>query len=270
MDNASTDATAQVAMSYARNDDRIRYYRSEHFVPAAENWIRAFEKLDKKDSAFFMWAGDDDLWNPSYIERLLEPLLKDRRCVLSFSDYRQIDLEGSVVKSNCFGGRSWASRSALESFRWLMAQGGGHCAICGVMRLDALTWTPVFLDTSFGGDLWFILRLAAAGQLAYANAVLFSKRLGGISTTGSDASARMDERSIWNIGGDEWTMIDGLAVPFVAKAYIYARLTIAAKMLFPSKPIDFYLWPWFAAEMLRVNKRGLGLRTRLKSKLVGS
>ncbi|MBE0622150.1 MAG: glycosyltransferase [Burkholderiales bacterium] len=269
MDNASTDATPEIAQNYARKDSRVRHFRSEHFVCASDNWNRAFEKIDRRRSEFMMWAGHDDLWSNDYVERLLRPLLKDRRCILSFSNFRRIDSTGSVVLENCFGDVPAYAKSALAAYRWLMGKGGGHCAICGVLRLSALRWDPPFADTVFGGDLWFLLRLATSGGLAYSSDQLLSKRLGGISSTGEDASAKSmkDAELIWNIRHDEWRMIDALTIPFHAKLYVFLRLKVTAKLYFPAKPVEFYIWPWFAFHMLRINKRGLGIRSAVRNAL---
>jgi glycosyltransferase involved in cell wall biosynthesis len=264
MDNASTDGTARIAQSYANKDCRIRYYRSEEFVSASDNWNRAFEKIDQRRSRFLIWAGDDDIWSADYIERLLFPLMNDQSCVLSYSNYRQIDLLGSVVNKCRFGKVSWRANSTFDAYRWLMREGGGHCAICGIIRLDALTWSPLFVDTCFGGDLYFLLRLAAKGRFSYLGDELFSKRLGGISSTGEDASVIKDVQNTWNIGEREWQLIDELSVPFQTKLYIFWRLKVAAKLFFPSKGLEPYLWPWFAFHMVRVNQRGLGLRSTVR------
>ncbi len=267
MDNASTDATPRIAQDFARRDNRIRYFRSETFVCAADNWNRAFEKIDPHRSEFFMWAGDDDLWSSNYVERLIQPLIKNRHLVLSFSDYRQIDLAGAIIRESGFEGDSTSTKSAIACYQWLMSKSGGHCAICGIARLSALSWRPPCVDVCFGGDLWFLLRLAANGGFAYSNTTLLSKRLGGISSTGGDASAIKNVEAIWNIAQDEWRIIDALNISHYAKLYIYWRLKILAKLMFPTKPIELYLWPWFAFCMIRLNKYGLGIRSSVRNVL---
>jgi glycosyltransferase involved in cell wall biosynthesis len=267
MDNASTDATARIAQSYASKDSRVRYYRSEEFVGPFDNWNRAFKKIDTTRSEYFMWASDDDIWSVDYVERLLRPLIEDQKCVLSFANFMQIDVLGAINKEYRYNfvSSDWKSKSVLNTYRWLMRHQGGHCAAYGVIRLDALSWFPIFPDTFFGrygADLWFLLQLATKGRFAYSNELLFEKRVGGISK--QEEIEHIVKNVIRGIGKEQWEMTNELAIPFYVKLYIYFRLKVTAKLLVPSKSIELYLWPWFAFEMLRVNKRGLGVRSKLR------
>lgn len=262
MDNASTDGTARIAQAYSIKDDRIRYYRSEEFVCATDNWNRAFKKIDPKRSEFFMWASDDDLWANTYIELLLAALKRDTSVVLAYSHFDRIDQNAKVVGSR----RSksmYPTGGELTRVRSLMVT-GLFSAIYGVMRLSAINWKPCLSDVSFGADLWFMVHLCAAGPFAVVKETLFFKRIGGISATNEDPSASRDPTIVWNIGKEDWSAISELNFHFFTKLYIYNRLKVTAKVLHPEKDIAPILLPWMWAVMLILNPRAFGLRSRLK------
>jgi len=261
MDNASTDRTTEICQSYAKKDARTSYFRSDEFVCASENWNRAFGKIDRSASNYFMWASDDDLWSPDYIERLLKPLIFDSALVLSYSQFDTI----SVVNN----GKSWTGYQTIyprggtfSRIRNLIVA-GRYSAIYGVMRLVALNWSPPMVDMSFGSDLWFMIRLAAMGRFHIVTECLFHKRPGGISETNVDLSASSDASSTWNLGSEEWTAISSLELNLLTKLYIFNRLRVSSKLLFPSKNLPLFLHPWVLVLGLRANIRAFGVRSRI-------
>lgn len=268
VDNASTDRTPAIARSYAARDRRVQYIRCEEFVCASDNWNRAFSMIDRSRSEFFMWASDDDIWDEEFVSELLGRLVRSPEAVLSFCNYRKIDGGGLVLVANCFKTPSWESRSPLEAYMWLMQRGGGHCALYGIIRQAAIDWTPVIQHSTFGADLWVLIKLAACGRLTYCEKQLFSKRLGGVSTTGADPSVSLDHGEIWNVGPAEWQLINALKIPRYTKYYLFWRLKVFAKIYIPSKRIEWFLWLWYAVHAIRRNKRSLGVRTRLRSMIV--
>ncbi len=266
MDNASTDGTARIAQAYASKDSRIRYYRSEEFVCACDNWNRAFEKIDPKRSEFFMWAADDDLWATNYIELLLATLKRDPSLVLAYAQFAQIDQNNKVV------GRIWyrslyPAGSEFKRVRSLIAV-GRYSEIYGVIRLSAITWKPCLTDISFGLDMWFMIQLCVAGPFEIVKEPLFFKRLGGISATNGDLSVSRDPRKVWNIDKDS-SAISALKCSFLTKLYIYNRLKVSAKILYPEKHINPILLPWVWTLTLRLNPKAFGLRSRM-NKLIGT
>ncbi len=79
-DNASTDNTGNICQHYAARDPRIRYYRNEMNIEG-ENFHRVLHLARGK---YFMWAADDDLWEPSYVSCMVEVLDSNPDAVLSF------------------------------------------------------------------------------------------------------------------------------------------------------------------------------------------
>src|SRR3970282_1355163 len=70
-DNASTDGTAAILDWYAARDRRVRVVHQGHNLGAPENFNLVFQG---SAGPFFMWAADDDLWEPTYISECVRAL----------------------------------------------------------------------------------------------------------------------------------------------------------------------------------------------------
>lgn len=69
-DNASTDETSDICMSYVAKDSRVRYIRQATNIGAANNFIFVLQAARK--SEYFMWAACDDTWTENWVETLLK------------------------------------------------------------------------------------------------------------------------------------------------------------------------------------------------------
>lgn len=85
-DNASTDKTEEICQYYEKRDERILYSRSDKNNGPVWNFNRVFEL---SHSEYFMWAADDDYWDPSYISS----------CLDAFNGSKNIVLVGTICKS---------------------------------------------------------------------------------------------------------------------------------------------------------------------------
>lgn len=73
LDNGSTDGSAEVLQEYAQRDYRIKLTRLELNCPS---W-RFSDVQNQVAGAYFTCLDSDDWWEPSYLERMLEFLLKN-------------------------------------------------------------------------------------------------------------------------------------------------------------------------------------------------
>lgn len=84
-DNASTDATSEICIEYAKLDARIRYLRQPENRGAAFNFRFVF---DHARTEYFMWAACDDLRSGDFLESNLEFLETHPDFVASTSPVR--------------------------------------------------------------------------------------------------------------------------------------------------------------------------------------
>ena len=94
-DNASTDATESVCRGYVEADNRIRYFRNDRNIGLQANFDKV---LDLATGPYFMWAGHDDLWDPSYISRMVDVLDRRDSVVLAGSNAASVDQDGKLRK----------------------------------------------------------------------------------------------------------------------------------------------------------------------------
>ena len=266
VDNVSTDGTQGIAQAYAKKDSRIKYFRQSEWVSATANWNRTYA-LAAHGVRFFMWASDDDLWAKDYIESLLPPLIQNPKVVLSFSQTDVIDMEGRSIGElyrKSFPGGTTSFRRIQSIIR-----DGKYSAIYGLVRTDSVRWVPCMYDTSFGSDLWFLIRLATTGDFHMIKRTLFFKRTGGICESGEDPSVSLDPLKIWNIGDEEWTLISELNLSYFTKLYTFYRLKFFGKTVYPQhKKLDWFLMPGFWCYMLWKNPYSFGIRSRLRKTCV--
>lgn len=80
-DNASTDDTADICKEYAQRDSRIRYVRQEKNIGVA-NFKFVF--LEARGE-YFLWAADDDIRSPEFLELNYKFLVENPGYVASTS-----------------------------------------------------------------------------------------------------------------------------------------------------------------------------------------
>ena len=110
-DNASTDATAEIARGWAARDPRFHYIRQPSNVGGM---INARDVLLAADTKWFMWRADDDLSDDNYLEALYALASQSPGCKLAASTAVLVDWDLSVenvieppagLDPNSIGGR---------------------------------------------------------------------------------------------------------------------------------------------------------------------
>jgi len=172
-DNASSDHTPDIVRELMRHDRRLRYERIDRKVSAAENFNRAFA-LSR--GAHFMWAADDDLWDPTYVRRCLAALKDHPTAVMASSGLRFIDPAGNVLTADYdrYDNPDLSSDSVVERVRLLLRRGGWY-QVYGLAKRDALLRTRLFQDV-YGPDVVVVLELALIGPIVRVPDPLFSYR----------------------------------------------------------------------------------------------
>lgn len=182
-DNASTDATEAIYRRYAANDGRIRFYRSDRNVGLVANFQRV---LDLATAPYFMWATDDDLWDPTYIETMVGILDREPATILAGSNAASVD-EHDVPRAAFANARMYLPGSTSTMARRLISappQGGHATLIYGLMR------TPVIKKVGlvqfgnerdpnrgeFGTDKLTLFRLLFEGQFHVVDRTMYFHR----------------------------------------------------------------------------------------------
>jgi glycosyltransferase involved in cell wall biosynthesis len=95
-DDHSTDASGHICQEYAARDPRIQYFRHTENQGISRNMQFA---LSRATGEYFMWAANDDLWDPTFVVTLVDALEKRPDCLVAFCPYQFIDEEDNTVLS---------------------------------------------------------------------------------------------------------------------------------------------------------------------------
>lgn len=160
-DNASTDATAEIARDYAGRDARVRYHRNARNIGLAGNFNKAFALAGGR---YFKWWAHDD-WHPrNLLSRTTGVLEADPSAVLCATGVAVMDDDGEVFEE-------WRPEVDLLApaphvrFHRLMWTLGETHPLFSVMRADALARTPGYRPF-VGGDRVLLAQLVLMGGFA--------------------------------------------------------------------------------------------------------
>jgi glycosyltransferase involved in cell wall biosynthesis len=93
-DDGSTDGSEGICRQYADRDKRITYIRQPKNLGISKNMEFL---LSQAHSHYFMWAADDDLWHPTFIEKHINILESYPEAVSAFCTFSIIDENGNIT-----------------------------------------------------------------------------------------------------------------------------------------------------------------------------
>lgn len=168
-DNASTDATGEIARRHADEDPRLRYERADANRGVIANFRHA---ADQARGEYFMWAGGHDLWSGNLVRECVALLETHPNASLAFGSSCWIGVDGT----------SFARESGWSDTRGIAAAGrfftifwGNMHPVMGLMRLSRLRECRP-LPNLVGGDLVLLSELALRGDFLHAPKALWSRR----------------------------------------------------------------------------------------------
>ena len=91
LDNISTDDTSKICRSYAERDPRIKYLLDDIQVDVHEghNRVARYAKGE-----YFIPMCDDDIYEPTYISKLMSLMDSNEEIGLVFTDFGYVDING--------------------------------------------------------------------------------------------------------------------------------------------------------------------------------
>lgn len=171
-DNASTDATGEIARSYVARDPRVRYVRNERNVGAARNYNQL---VDLAAGTYFKWAGYDDVLRPGHLRRTVEVLDAEPDVVIAYPRTDIIDADGAFVRHHD-DNLHLSSPDPVVRVRQF-ARRFTLCNPCfGVIRRDALMRTSL-VQPFVSSDVPLLVELALLGRWHEVPERLFLRRI---------------------------------------------------------------------------------------------
>lgn len=177
-DNASTDNTAEICKRYLERDNRIKYYRNEVNIGALVNFNNL---VNYATAPYFMWASHDDMWEPSYISKLINIMESDKSIVLGFSDFDNIDEDDKQIRAYPKILKLSSSETIFKRlFKFIIFEesDGKANLVYGIMRLNILKEIGGFNKTlgEFAADDLFLFSILFKGNFYIIDELLFHKR----------------------------------------------------------------------------------------------
>jgi glycosyltransferase involved in cell wall biosynthesis len=170
-DNASQDATGDVAREYAARDDRVRYYRNDRNLGLSGNFNRTFELARGK---YFKWAAHDD-WHPKHLLRTTTEVLEDDPSAVICATAVAIMDDDGVVFDEWHPSVDLRTPGPHIRFHRLIWSLDETHPLFAVMRSDALRRTPLYRPF-VGGDRVLLAQLALMGRIWQVDEILHHYR----------------------------------------------------------------------------------------------
>ncbi len=182
-DDASSDGTREVCERHAAADSRVRYVRNEERLGLGGNCSRV---LSMTMGEFVVLAGDDDIYESNFLERLLAEMRRFPSLSLAACRVDLIDQNDVVVR--VMSDQHFATEP-LSSPLWngnrMLWRGYGNL-MTGMYRRElmmrTLLYRPIVGDEWDEIDVLFLFEMALQGGVISIPDVLLHKRVGGVSS----------------------------------------------------------------------------------------
>lgn len=131
-DDGATDGSELICQEYAKQDTRITYIRQEKNLGISKNMMYL---LNQCETEFFMWAGDDDLYDEKFIEECLNLLKSDPNSISAFCKYDLINENNEHISTrDCSSYRNTNKVKRIKSLIHSEDDGFGY----GIFRYEKI------------------------------------------------------------------------------------------------------------------------------------
>ncbi len=183
-DNASTDKTEEICRAYAAKDKRVLYTRNDENIGINANSTNVL--LASNTSKYFSLIGHDDIWEPTFAEKIVSELEKDPAASLGFCQFECIDGNDDPIgyEENVTSMKVITSMKSMSRRKRISLQPSA-IFIHGVSR-RCFIMDDVF-SKRYGTyeDVYYLKLMAGQGHFLVVPEVLFKKRLHQSNTSGT-------------------------------------------------------------------------------------
>jgi len=256
-DNCSTDGSAEIAESYARQDSRIRLIRYSDFVAQLPNYNRALREISE-NSLYCKIVQADDCIFPECLEMMVQAFEQNESIGLVIA-YR---LEGNTVNNSGYPYQNLVQTiSGKECGRWYFLN-EGYPPIFGsqttvMYRSSIVRNSPVFFDESLlCSDVKKCVEIISEWDLGFVHQVLSFSRPdnNGLSVT------RTSRPSFYPFAGDYYVVGQLYATKFFEPAeampvikrskQLYYRVLAKAALRFRGRSF----WRYHLSNLKAINR----------------
>ena len=168
-DHSPNVETYSILDDYSKKDPRIKVYTQSHNLGIYANFYFVLQKATGK---YFMYAQEDDLWEPDFIRSLVEQLEKHPEQVMAMSATNRIDEDGKFFDTTRLNGLSdfrlafFALYNEPLSFLYM-----------GLFRRDILKLFDCTPADIHGKDVTIMAEMVLSHPFGYIDLPLYTKGL---------------------------------------------------------------------------------------------
>jgi glycosyltransferase involved in cell wall biosynthesis len=152
------------------NDPRIRVRRNQKNVGPLRNFLLAVEEAEGK---YIAALHDDDVWEPTFLERLISPLRQHPGASLAFSGHYIINQHSEINQEATEKNTSRWNRNLLTTGMYQpfyeigLVDKSVPAQMAAVIRKSAVDWEDFPEEVGHADDLWLTYLACRDGQGAY-------------------------------------------------------------------------------------------------------
>lgn len=181
VNDASPENIDDIVLSY--HDERIRYYKNKENIGRKSLVAQWNHCIDYAKGEYLVLASDDDMYQPTFLEKCVDLAMKYPEVDLIRSRVLQIDTNDSVIGVDSLL-PEWTSK--YEYFYYWMT-GSSFVCIGNFMFKSSALKSKSFIDfpCAFGSDSASTIQLSQNGGVANTREMLFCFRSSSIHLSGS-------------------------------------------------------------------------------------
>jgi len=116
-DDCSSDGSQEICIEAMRLDKRIKYIRQSKNIGISANMEFL---LGQANSDYFMWAGNDDVWDENFISNLIYDLKRSSDAIMAFCDVAEINESGEIINIRRKSDIDYSGDSKLKRLKKLI------------------------------------------------------------------------------------------------------------------------------------------------------
>jgi glycosyltransferase involved in cell wall biosynthesis len=178
-DNCSTDNTWDILLKLSNKDDRIKLFHQSKNIGAYQNFNFV---LKKAKGDFFMWAAADDLWDHSFIEKIMDEFQISDNNIQAIMSETQYSYQGKFLDFFSEGSifYNYHSTSTRDRIKFLLKNNYGNLWY-SIFRRDALFFNNQsildLMTSESTNEIFLFIFIAYRGNWRILHQILFFKEV---------------------------------------------------------------------------------------------
>lgn len=179
-DDASTDTTRDICLKFAKKDSRIKVFQQQKNIGFLKNFNFVLKKAKYE---YFVWIGQDDYWDKTFLEKLFNLIAKDEENVLSMCNTINVAVEknkSSIFQIEKYPFQDFTNNETRFESLLKFIKSGNLTYYYGLHKTFNLRKIGGYQKSSRpffkSSDYMTIFKVLVKGKMVFTNEYLFFKR----------------------------------------------------------------------------------------------